>query len=354
MAKKNQTSDGQAPKATVRPLLVRAGAAYTCFGDGLCCTDIHVLGPLSRKELVQIRTADPEGARQDEEMDDEWVIRTAPDGGCHFLLPDQRCRIHAEAGPEAKPTFCQRFPVGLVATPEGGRVTTHHRCPCRTLGARPALTPESAEPTVSDKRGRPKADRRVRKVRLHRKRKKVSFREWRALESGMLESLDAGTSPEKVLDADPFPELKKHTWEEVADELETAIDGTAFGFATAWFAQIVRFLQDDTHRVRVPPRPWAIAFDRAMQREDDERTEDEVFADWVADEIWSLQWTDDRAFDVFRADLVTRVTIGREIASRLRADHGLRSDRAAAEAVMVVELVGDSEFWTEVVQRIRP
>src|SRR5260370_891972 len=43
-------------EAKVRPLLLREGARYACFGDGLCCTDMHALGPLTRSEVVQLRS----------------------------------------------------------------------------------------------------------------------------------------------------------------------------------------------------------------------------------------------------------------------------------------------------------
>ena len=337
-------------KTQVRPLLIRPGARYRCFGDGLCCTDIHVLGPLSRKERKLIRNADPEGAERDD--DDEWVIGTAPDGGCHFLMADMRCRIHAEAGPQAKPDFCQRFPVGLVATPAGGRVTTHHRCPCRTLGDRPQMTEESAAETLSDSKGRLVADRRVKKIALT-KTKKVDFQAWRLVEADMLGRLADGSRPEDVLNADAFPKLKKTNWWAVAEEFRGARDGSQFGFAIGWFAETVIGLLDEHHRVRFPPRPWAAAFERAEAREGKARDVDDVLSDWIADEIWGLAWTDDRTFKVCRVELATRLRVAREIIEYLVAHLALRPDRAAAEALMVVELVGDSEFWSDVVERMK-
>lgn len=335
------------------PLILRPGTQYRCFGDGLCCSDIHVLGPLGKDELIQIRRADRAGAVHDDTAED-WVIRTAPDGGCHFQLSDQRCSIHATAGPEAKPAFCQRFPVGLVETPEGGRVTTHHRCPCRTVGARPDLDKKTAREILGDANGEPWADRRVKKVRLHRRDKKVDFKAWRAVEKPMLKRLAAGESPERVLDAMAFPPLKDASWEEVADEFAGSIDGSAFGFAIATFAEVVRGLLHEEHRVRLPVRPWADAFARAAKREDAPRTADAVLADWLADEIWALAWSDYTSFDLARSEWATRIAVARSLISILVAQRGLREDHAAAEALMVVELVGDSEFWTDTVVLMRP
>ena len=103
---------------------------------------------------------------------------------------------------------------------------------------------------------------------------------------------------------------------------------------------------------RAPSRPWAPAFDRAEARSKAERPAAEVFADWIADEIWSLKWAEDRHFQLARLELVTRLAIARNIARRLQSD-GTRADRAAAEAVTIVELVGESDFWEEVVDSIR-
>ena len=123
----------------MQPLLARRGAHYTCFGDGLCCTDLHGLGPLTKKEVKALKLVSPGVIEPpSEEGFDEPMLRTRGDGGCLFLGPD-RCYLHAALGAEAKPAGCRRFPLGLTATPDGGRVTTRHRCPCRTLGRRPLL-----------------------------------------------------------------------------------------------------------------------------------------------------------------------------------------------------------------------
>ena len=133
-------------KTKVRPLLARPGARYTCFGDGLCCTDIHGIGPLTKKEVGEMRRIYRPSAGWNDDHDD-YMLNTAADGGCLFLMSDQRCSVHAQLGPEAKPDGCRRFPLGLAATPVGGRITTDHRCPCRTMGDRPEIRPDDVEPS---------------------------------------------------------------------------------------------------------------------------------------------------------------------------------------------------------------
>ena len=98
---------------------------------------------------------------------------------------------------------------------------------------------------------------------------------------------------------------------------------------------------------RAPGRPWAAAFDRAQARSPKAGTSRDVFGDWIADEIWSLKWAEDYDFALARQELATRLTIAEDICARLR-EGGARADRAAAEAVMMVEVVGESDFWTEV------
>jgi len=265
-------------------------------------------------------------------------------------MTDQRCRIHATVGPEVKPEGCRRFPLGLTATPVGGRITTDHRCPCRTMGERPAITAEAAEPSLRDNGAPLESDRDIRKVPLARD-EKVLFEAWLPIEEKLLARLAKGQSPRRVLAAKPFPRLKGADWKETAHELIGARDGTQFGIAIAWFGDTILKLADG--RVpREPARPWAAAFERAERRSPRVRTSREVFNDWIADEIWSLKWAEDRDFTTARAELVTRLAIAEDIAKRF-VKGGDRPDRAAAEAVTIVELVGESDYWSDVVDRVR-
>jgi Fe-S-cluster containining protein len=332
----------------VEPLLVRPGARYRCFGDGLCCHDIHGIGPLTRKEAVAIRRIDRAGARYSEHFE-ETMLHTAADGGCHFLLADQRCGIHATLGPEHKPSGCRQFPLGVTATPMGGRVTTEHRCPCRTLGDRPALTPEAVLPSVADSSGRPDPEQRVTGVRLAKGKRMTPFAEWLSIEHAFLARLAAGEPPGAVLEAEPFPALRRGSWAKEAQEFVDARDGTRFGYAIAWFGDAILQLQTGS-RPRTPARPWADAFDRAEARSPKPESARAVLADWVADFVWSLKWADERTFAVERAELATRLAIAENVVGQLEA-MGVRPDRAAAEALMIVEVVGESEFWGGVVER---
>ena len=336
-------------KTKVRPLLPRPGARYTCFGDGLCCTDIHGIGPLTKKEVAEMRRIDRKSAGWNDDHDD-YMLNTAADGGCVFLMADQRCSVHAQRGPEAKPDGCRRFPLGLVATPVGGRITTEHRCPCRTMGDRPEIRPEDVESSISDGGRRPIADRRIKRIPLTAK-KEIKFSEWEPIEAEYLNRLRGREPLFAVLDAKPFPALNGSSWDSQAEEFIDARDGSQFGVAMAWVGDTISALQND-RTPRPPGRPWAGAFDRAQARSPKPRTSRDIFGDWIADEVWSLKWAEDHNFAVARTELATRLTIAEDICSRLRGS-GTRADRAAAEAVMMVEVVGESDFWTEVKDRMR-
>lgn len=56
-------------------------------------------------------------------------IRKRADGGCGFLSPENRCRIHEELGADRKPLTCRMYPYSFHAAPDGVVVTTSFGCP---------------------------------------------------------------------------------------------------------------------------------------------------------------------------------------------------------------------------------
>jgi Fe-S-cluster containining protein len=332
------------------PLLLREGARYRCFGDGLCCNDIHGLGPLTRAELYQIRKIDPRGAAYADDFED-YMLETAADGGCHFLRPDQLCGIHAERGPEAKPDGCRQFPYRLGGTPMGMRIGTKHRCPCRTMGDRPPLDLDDAVASLTDSKGKLDTTHDVDRVRLA-PRRFVTVEQYAAIEAPLLARLATGEDALEVLRAKPFPKLKGESFAIVGKEFIKERDGSRFGAALGWFGDTILHLVDG-RPARPPGRPWADAFDRAEARSPIPADPAIVLNDWVADELWNLEWATVSSFQQVRLELATRVAVVRSIASRLGA-LGIRPDRAVAEALTVVDSVGSSEHWERVVERMIP
>jgi len=348
------TSMGRLPDTRARPLplTARPGARYRCFGDGLCCTDIHGLGPLSKPETKQLSLISAGVvAAPGEGGFDEPMLRTRGDGCCLFLS-DESCLLHKSVGDSAKPSGCRRFPLGLTATPAGGRITTRHLCPCRTMGDRPALDERAARAALLDARGQLETDTEVDgPVRIGRRRR-VDFNAYETVEARLLKRLEHDEDPADILSGRTLPSLTRGSHRgEAVDMLSDGFDGTRFGYALAWFAESVLALAVG-RRPKVHERPWADAFDRAEQRSPEVRPPRAMLADWVADEIWSLDWAIRPRASLTRArdDLCSRLAIADHIQHRL-VRRGLRADRATAEALCVVDAVGASDWWTEVVER---
>ena len=281
---------------------------------------------------------------------DAPCMRPGADGGC-AQLGKGGCTVHARFGADAKPSGCRRFPYGLVSTPFGGRVSTEHRCPCRTLGERPALDVVEAERSLLDQAGRLEVDEVApRRVEITLKQR-ISFERFAALESRMLERLLAGESIDDVLRAKPFPALHEKSWPILAMELLDMNDGSRGGLALAWFADALLAL-DAGYSPPSRQRPWHDAFERGAKRSKKPERPEAVFADWVADELWMMRWLAwDCSFDIARVELSTRLHAARWTQKRLQKQ-GVRADQAAAEAVMMSELAACSEHWGDVVDAI--
>jgi hypothetical protein len=337
------------PSSRPRPLLVRPGARFRCAGDGLCCTDLHALGPMTRSEVRSMRALVPDSVMHHPDVDAP-CMRPGGSGGC-AQLRDGGCSVHARFGAQAKPSGCRRFPYGLVSTPLGGRVSTEHRCPCRTLGERPALDVVDAERSLLDSAGRLEVDEVApRRIALTVERR-VPFERFAQLESALLQRVLAGEAPARALGAQPFPALHEGSWPVLAMELLDMDDGTRGGIALGWFADALLAL----YAGYGPPkreRPWRDAFERGAKRSKRPASAGDVFADWLADELWMMRWLSwDCTFDVARAELSTRANAARWVAARLQRQ-GVRADQAAAEAVMMAELAACSEHWGDVVDKI--
>jgi hypothetical protein len=352
----------KAQETRVRPLLVRPGARFACVGDGLCCTDVHALGPVRRREVGTLRLIAPEVVRYDAVVATH-VLTPGSDGRCLFL-GEGGCALHAALGSTGKPSSCRRFPFGLVATPAGGRITTEHRCPCRTMGPRPPLSTDDAYAALEDGAGRLRADHRApRRVRLDARRS-LPFEGWVERERPLLERLAAGDDAAGVIEALPFPDLVDGSWPQVASEMvDTYLEGmaergrvTRFETALGWFGEAVMALHgvpaDPCRQPSVHAPEWADVFDRAEARSTTPAPPGAALADWVADEIWALWWAVSSHFRTLRADVGTRLAVASQLMRMLQRP-GVRPDRVEAEALTIIDLVGTSDWWRALVRRMR-
>ena len=338
--------EGRAPQLR-HGLLVRPGARFRCFADGLCCSSIHLLGPVSAQELIPVRRLNRDPVFFDPSIRAK-VFRFKEDGTCIFLRPDFLCGVHAELGVEAKPDTCRKFPFSLVATPHGRRVITAHRCSCRTLGDRPLLEPAGVEIEIRMPGKALRAERSVLGRVPVAPRRAISFANWLRVEEPLLKALAAGKDPYKVLAAKPFPKLKKRSWSHVAKDFHEQEDDSSYEIAKSWFGDAILNLTKGTPFPN-RTRPWSRFFDKAEARTPTAQKPRDMLNDWLSDVIWSFEWVDHGNFARARNELATRLAMVEAIA-KVIARKGARKDRATAEALMIVEDVGTTETWADVVK----
>ena len=332
-------------KARREPLLVRPGARFECFGDGLCCSDIHAVGALSERDCDMLSLIS-EDAIDRQDTGGAVMMMRSDTGRCVFW-GEHGCALHAKLGPEMKPSPCIQFPYALTATPVGGRISTQHRCTCRTLGSPSPVTVEGARPCLLDSEGELKFEHAVFDEVQWSESETVSFAEYEKRESKLIEALLQGERLGAVLGAEPFPALRETTWAAVADGFLEFQGPSRVAVASRWFADALGFLVERRERTE-HARPWADAFARAEARIVDPVPPNRVFGDWLADEHWSMRWTHWGSLARARAEWATRLAVARRIAGWLDIRTATRDNVAAAEAVMIVDVVSTSDPWERV------
>ncbi len=117
---------------------------HRCSGCGACCEGavVHLLPGESDAVIAQAAALGVE----DPVVDGRLRQR---DGRCAFLLPDQRCAIHARFGADAKPVVCRKFPFVRIDADgelrEGVDPASHAWATTRDDG--PPLVPPAGTPT---------------------------------------------------------------------------------------------------------------------------------------------------------------------------------------------------------------
>lgn len=333
------------------PLLVRPGSRFDCVGDGLCCSDIHAVGALTEEDCHTLSIISEQAIDRYEGEEDAVLMMRSDTGRCVFW-GDGGCLIHRQLGPEMKPSPCIQFPYALTATPRGGRISTQHRCTCRTLGPLPPVTVEGARASLVDSEGQLKFEHAVLDEIAWSAGEVLSFDEYARREAALLGALMKGEQLMTVLQAQPFPPLEGVAWSDVADWLRDFPGSSRAAVASRWFGDALGFLVDRRERTE-DQRPWADAFDRARRRIVEPVSPNRVFGDWLADELWSLRWTRFGSLARARAEWATRLAIARRIAGWLDISTPLADNVSAAEAVMIVDVIGTSDPWEKAQEAIR-
>ncbi|HWB20027.1 MAG TPA: YkgJ family cysteine cluster protein [Phycisphaerales bacterium] len=91
---------------------------YSCHGCGNCCRDFTVqVRPEDLKKLSEQKWEQRLNQHVTTTFRGQAYLRQNPDGSCIFLLPNGKCRIHAEFGFSQKPIACQVFPFHFNPAP---------------------------------------------------------------------------------------------------------------------------------------------------------------------------------------------------------------------------------------------
>ena len=332
-------------------LQVRPGSCYACYGDGLCCTDIHAVGPVTERERTLLSVVSESVVRRNELLD-EWVMTMTPDeGGCVFL-EEGKCAIHEAMDGLLKPSGCHRFPFGLTVTPKGGgRVTMEVRCSCQTLipADAPPVDAEAIAPLLLGEDGEPDAAFTVTRDIPMRRGEELPFERYVEVERAFLEAIDV-KGLDAALDRAPYADVGTD-WIEVGRGMqEDQEEVTRFDSTLRFVADAIleaRGVGDSPAR----RRRWGPAYDRAEARMPEPIDPESIYARWAQESIWRMHWAARISFEQHRKSLATLLDVARRIAARLEPQ-GVRKDRAAAEAVTIVETVGTSMWWWCVDERM--
>lgn len=321
-----------------------------CHADGVCCSDVHALGPITPSELVPLKRLVPDPATHEPSV--KGLAFRTPGGGCVFLRADYLCRVHAELGVSFKPATCRRYPFNLVQTPEGLRVVTPHRCPCRTMGPRPLITVASVAEEIVIPNAQLDPDYTVSgELRLNRK-ERVRFADWLPVEAQWITQVRNARDPASALGSDPWPQLRGMDWQAIALTFCNVKDDSSFETAKGLMGSAIAEAHGGSAIPRLN-RPWSRFFDAAEQRVlQAPQAANEMYGDWLADELWSLQWTQYGSFARGRLDLATRLEVAKRLAASFQKQ-GLLPERAVAEALLVVDVVTHSELWFDVARAMQ-
>lgn len=106
------------------------GQRWSCQSCGECCrTLVGHLSDDERERIERQNWTEKLGAKATVRLGRGWVLNKRDDGACVFLDDDNRCRIHAEFGEDAKPLACRIFPFSVRPTLNGWQASLRFDCP---------------------------------------------------------------------------------------------------------------------------------------------------------------------------------------------------------------------------------
>jgi lysine-N-methylase len=119
---------------------------WACHSCTECCrTPIAFVSEDERSRIDAQRWADRLGTAPYVRCGGQWALNKRADGACVFLDQQNRCMIHNEFGPEAKPLACRMFPFALRPARGGWRASVRFDCPSVARSVGDPLRPQLRE-----------------------------------------------------------------------------------------------------------------------------------------------------------------------------------------------------------------
>ncbi len=127
---------------------VADGSKFACHSCNRCCSEQHLLGPVTRDErdaiLAGFNDLDDQPSSDPSNFiplptgdgDPQYLLRPR-DGHCAYLGDDGLCRVHSTLGVDVKPSVCRMFPFRGVRTPDGWDLGMSLSCPTVASGGGP-------------------------------------------------------------------------------------------------------------------------------------------------------------------------------------------------------------------------
>lgn len=221
------------------------------------------------------------------------------------------------------------------------------------MGDRPPLTVDAARSALVDAEGDVHGVRRAPDRPAIGGSVRVSFRTWSGIEAPLLDRLVAGEPAWDVLNVDrALPALGGASWRDVA-AAATRPPTTRHDHVLAHFGDGILLALGETLPPR--PRPWSTIFDAAELRapRPDPGGPSAVIGDFLADRVWDMSWADHGSFALARVSLAALALVAESLVERFVGE-GARPDRAAAEAIFIVDIASSSQLWGEVATELTP
>lgn len=185
------------------PIHVPTDIAYTCHNTGVCCNVFesipadppaaHAISSLDHAALNHHAGNPPDTPITHSPDGTATFVTRKPCGSCAMLTHENLCAIHALATETAKPQACQDFPWRYVETPGGIYVGLSFVCPSVRGNHGQPLTKQ--ENQIREKYNRANSVRETPAEIALNSRRDISWTDYLALESGLLDLLSANHEP---------------------------------------------------------------------------------------------------------------------------------------------------------------